>query len=117
MTKAKAFQSIGHHAINVLARLEARKAAKEQFRQRGIRDYRHVELLRQASEYLAAHPELYEVALARAWQMGMDHERIANAVFDDDRRVWRKPRPHVSQSDPRESTIEKTQEKLQPVGD
>ena len=88
MTKAKAFQSIGHHAINVLARLEARKAAKEQFRQRGIRDYRHVELLRQASEYLAAHPELYEVALARAWEMGMveQAERIDKTNYDDQRR-------------------------------
>ena len=51
MTKAKAFQSIGSAAIKVLARLEARKAAKEQFRAQGIRTYRHVELLRQASEY------------------------------------------------------------------
>jgi hypothetical protein len=117
MTKAKAFQSIGHHAINVLARLEARKAAKEQFRQRGIRDYRHVELLRQASEYLAQHPELFEVALARAWQMGMDHERIANAVFDDDRRVWRKPRLPVSQSDHDKTGTENTTEKAQLVGD
>jgi len=35
MTKAKAFQSIGSAAIKVLARLEARKAAKEQFRAQG----------------------------------------------------------------------------------
>jgi hypothetical protein len=55
------------------------------------RCHKHVELLRQASEYLAAHPELYEIAL-RAWQMGMDRERVNAAVFDDDRRVWRKPR-------------------------
>ena len=96
MTKANAFQQLGTAAIKVLARLEARKAAKEQFRQRGIRDYRHIELLQQAREYLAAHPELYEVALARAWQMGMDRERINEAVFDDDRRVWRKPRSPVT---------------------
>jgi hypothetical protein len=89
----KSFQHIGPAAIKILARLEARKAAKEQFRQQGIRYYKHVELLRQAAEYLAAHPELYEVALARAWQMGMDRERVNAAVFDDDRRVWRKPRP------------------------
>jgi hypothetical protein len=117
MTKAKAFQSIGSAAIKVLARLEARKAAKEQFRAQGIRTYRHVELLRQASEYLAQHPELYEVALARAWQMGMDRERINATVFDDDRRAWRKPRPPVHESDNAKSAIEKIQENLQPVGD
>jgi hypothetical protein len=50
---AKSFQHIGPAAIKVLARLEARKAAKEQFRQQGIKTYRHVELLRQASEYLS----------------------------------------------------------------
>jgi len=114
---AKSFQHIGPAAIKILARLEARKAAKEQFRQQGIKYYRHVELLRQASEYLAQHPELYEVALARAWQMGMDRERVNAAVFDDDRRVWRKPRLPVYTSDNAESTIEKTQEKAQPVGD
>ena len=87
----KSFQHIGPAAIKILARLEARKAAKEQFRQRGIRDYRHVELLRQASEYLAQHPELYEVALARAWEMGMveQAERIDKTNYDDQRR---KPR-------------------------
>jgi hypothetical protein len=53
MTKANAFQQLGASAIKVLARLEARKAAKEQFRQPGVRHYRHVELLQQASEYLA----------------------------------------------------------------
>jgi hypothetical protein len=47
-----------------------------------------VELLRQAAEYLDAHPELYEVALAKAWQMGMDRERV-NAA-------WRKPRRPVA---------------------
>ena len=50
---AKSFQHIGPAAIKILARLEARKAAKEQFRQPGVRHYRHVELLQQASEYLA----------------------------------------------------------------
>src|SRR6516165_4475862 len=80
MRKANSFSHIGHHAINILARLEARKAAKEQFRQQGIKYYRHVELLRQASEYLAAHPELYEVALGRAWQMGMDRKRINEMI-------------------------------------
>ena len=114
---AKSFQHIGPAAINVLARLEARKAAKEQFRQQGIKYYRHVELLRQASEYLAQHPELYEVALARAWEMGMDRERIANAVFDDDRRVWRKPRLPVHESDNAKSGTENTTEKAQLVGD
>jgi hypothetical protein len=114
---AKSFQHIGPAAIKILARLEARKAAKEQFRARGIRYYKHVELLRQASEYLAQHPELYEVALARAWQMGMDRERIANAVFDDDRRVWRKPRLPVSVTDNVETGIGNVEEKAQLVSD
>jgi hypothetical protein len=88
MRKANSFSHIGQHAINVLARLEARKAAKEQFHQQGIKYYRHVELLRQASEYLAAHPELYEVALARAWEMGISGQsvRINRTLFDDNRR-------------------------------
>ena len=93
---AKSFQHIGPAAIKILARLEARKAAKEQFRARGIRYYKHVELLRQAAEYLDAHPELYEVALAKAWEMGMDRERVNAALFDDDRRVWRRPRSPVA---------------------
>jgi|SRR6516225_9579277 hypothetical protein len=81
---ANSFSHIGHHAINVLARLEARKAVKEQMRQQGVKFYKHAELLRQASESLAQHPELYELALARAWQMGMvEHtERIEAALFD-----------------------------------
>lgn len=60
-----------------------RKAVKEQFRQRGVKFYKHAELLQQASEYLAAHPELYE---QRAWQMGMDKERINATLLDDERR-------------------------------
>jgi hypothetical protein len=116
MTK-DTFKPISASAISVLARLEARKAVKEQFRQRGIKYYRHVELLRQAAEYLATHPELYEVALARAWQMGMDRERVNAAVFDDDRRVWRKPSLRVSLSDNAKSGTENTTEKAQLVGD
>jgi len=73
---AKPFQPIGAVAINVLARLAARKAAVEQFRQRGIKHYRHVELLQQASEYLARHPELFEQALATAWELATSAAHI-----------------------------------------
>ena len=37
---------IGHHAINILARLEARKAVKERLRQQGVKFYKHADLLR-----------------------------------------------------------------------
>ena len=110
MTKANAFQQLGASAIKVLARLEARKAAKEQLRQRGIRDYRHVELLQRASEYLAAHPELYEVALARAWQMGMDKERINATLYDDKRRP-------VGSSDNAKTGVDNAQQFPPPKGD
>jgi hypothetical protein len=47
--------------------------------------------------HLEAHPELYEQALARAWEMG-----VCRPVYE---------------SDNAKSAIEKIQENLQPVGD
>jgi hypothetical protein len=81
-------EHIGPAAIKILARLEAKKAVKERLRQQGVKFYKHAELLTQASEYLAQHPELYEVALARAWEMGMveQAERIDKTNYDDQRR-------------------------------
>jgi hypothetical protein len=70
---AKSFKPIGAHAINVLARLAAKTAVKEQMRGEGIR----MTLVpprvvtEKANAYLQQHPELYEQALERAKQMGL----------------------------------------------
>ena len=118
MTKANAFQQLGAVAVDVLARLAAKKAVQAELRASGNRALvRHREIVARSKVYLAEHPELREQAMASAWKLGMDKERINATVFDDDRRVWRKPRPPVHESDHDKSTIEKTQENLQPVGD
>ena len=73
MPRAKSFEHIPGFAINVLARLEAKKAVKEQLRARGIR-LTYVparEIVARTKAHLEAHPELYEQALQRAWQMGV----------------------------------------------
>jgi hypothetical protein len=84
-----------------------------------VKHYKHVELLRQASEYLAQHPELYEQALAIAWELSArDHQGRINAVlFDDDRRGWRKHRRPVSLSDNAKTATENIDVLAQPKGD
>jgi hypothetical protein len=116
---AEPFQHISGAAVKVLARLAARKAAKEQFQSQGVKHYKHADLLRQASEYLAGHPELYEQALATAWELSArDHQGRINAVlFDDDRRGWRKPRRPVLRSDHDKTSTENTTENMQLVSD
>jgi hypothetical protein len=81
-------EHIGPYAIKIIARLEARKAVKERMRLQGIKHYRHVDMLREASEYLSQHPELFEVALARAWELSVAEqaERIDKTNYDDQRR-------------------------------
>jgi hypothetical protein len=97
MTKANAFQQLGAVAVDVLARLAAKKAVQAELRAGGNRTLvRHREIVARSKVYLAEHPELREQALAQAWELGMDRERINEAVFDDDRRVWRRPRPPVT---------------------
>jgi hypothetical protein len=63
-------------AVVVLARLAAKRAVQEQLREQGVRVslFPHAELMRQAGEYLAAHPELYQLALQRAHKLG--HRKI-----------------------------------------
>jgi hypothetical protein len=120
MTKANAFQTLGAVAVDVLARLAAKKAVQAELRNSGNRALvPHREIVQQTKAYLAEHPELHEQAFAQAWQMSIDAhaERINAVLFDDDRRVWPKPRPPVYESDHDKSTIEKTQENLQPVSD
>ena len=73
MPRAKSFEHIPGFAINVLARLEAKKAVKEQLRARGIR-LTYVparEIVARTKAHLEAHPELYGQALQRAWEMGV----------------------------------------------
>ena len=73
MARAKQFQHLGTLAVNVLARLEARKQVKEHLRAQGIR-LTYVparEIVAQTKAHLKAHPELYEQALQRAWEMGL----------------------------------------------
>ena len=69
---AKSFKPIGAHAINVLARLAAKSAVKEQMRGEGIRMTLVPPrvITEKANVYLADHPELYQQALERAKQMG-----------------------------------------------
>jgi hypothetical protein len=70
---AKQFQHLGAVAVNVLARLEAKKAVKEHMRAQGIR-LTYVparEIVAQTKRYLEAHAELYEEVLQRAWEMGV----------------------------------------------
>ena len=54
MRKAKSFSHIGNHAINVLARLAAKKAVQEQLRPDGVR----VTLVRPAE--ISAKAQVYE---------------------------------------------------------
>jgi hypothetical protein len=72
MRKAKSFSHIGTSAINVLARLAAKNAVKEQMGGQGRRMtlVPPREIAEQAQRYLADHPELYQQALERAKQMG-----------------------------------------------
>jgi hypothetical protein len=66
------FKLVGTHAINVLARLAAKNAIKEQMRGEGTR----LTLVpprviaEKAQRYLEQHPELYQQAFERAKQMG-----------------------------------------------
>jgi ATP/maltotriose-dependent transcriptional regulator MalT len=55
-------------AVALLARLAAKRAVQENLRAQGVRV--HAELMRQAGEYLANHPELYQLALERAHKLG-----------------------------------------------
>ena len=72
MPRAKSFEHLGAVAVNVLARLKAKKQVKEQLRAQGNRrlvPYR--EIVARTKAHLEAHPELYEQALQRAWEMGV----------------------------------------------
>ena len=90
MRKANSFSHIGSHAINVLARLAAKNAVKQELRDQAIRpsSVKPADITEKAKAYLEANPHLCEEALQRAWRMGLiEHvERIEQAVFDNERR-------------------------------
>jgi hypothetical protein len=71
MVQANSLSPIGISAVKVLARLAAKRAVQAKPRDQGVRIslFPHAELMRLAGEYLAAHPELYQLALERAKRM------------------------------------------------
>ena len=71
MAQANSLSPIGISAVKVLARLAAKKAVQAKLRDQGVRVsvFPYAELMRQAREYLEAHPELYQQALERAQRM------------------------------------------------
>ena len=73
MARAKSFSHIGNHAINVLARLAAKKAVQEQLRAQGVRAtlVKPAEIAARAKVYLDANPHLYEEAIQRALRIGL----------------------------------------------
>jgi hypothetical protein len=100
---ARHFKLIGAHAINVLARLAAQNAVKEQLRDQGVRlslvPIR--DITEKAQRYLADHPELYQQALERARRMGWVDLQPPMVTPDTS--------PPVTQSDNAKSGTEKTQ--------
>jgi len=67
-------------AVMQLARLAAKRAVQDNLRAQGVRVtlFPHAELMRQAGEYLASHPELYQQALQRAHTLGYIDPLSAN---------------------------------------
>ena len=73
MRKAKSFSHIGNHAINVLARLAAKKAVQEELCAQGVRVtlVKPADVSAKAQAYLQSHPELYREALERPQRSSM----------------------------------------------
>jgi hypothetical protein len=74
---------LARQAVMVFARLAAKRAIQDQLRAAGVRVslVPPAEIMRQAGEYLASHPELYQLALERANKLGYIDPRGAN-VFN-----------------------------------
>jgi hypothetical protein len=66
--------------VLLFARLAAKRAVQDQLRSQGVRVslFPHAEVMRQAGEYLANHPELYQLALERAKRLGYVDPRCAD---------------------------------------
>ena len=73
MPRAKSLFPIGTSAVKMLARSAARNAVKQQLQAQGVRvsHVPHAQIMQQASEYLASHPELYQQASERVRRMGI----------------------------------------------
>ena len=67
-------------AVMMLARRAAKRAVQDELRAQGVcvSLVTPAEIMRQAREYLDAHPELYKRALERAKRMGYADPRSAN---------------------------------------
>ena len=88
-------------AVMVLARLAAKKAVQDQLRAQGVRVslFPYAELMRQAGEYLAKHPELYQQALERANRMtaeGVFGKRAQRAYLLTNARSENEPKSTTS---------------------
>lgn len=73
MRKANQFSHIGNHAINVLARLAAKRAVQDELRSQGVRVtlVKPAVIAERAKAYLDANPHLYEEAYLRAKRLGL----------------------------------------------
>jgi len=82
----KALEKMQRHrqAVMMLARLAAKRAVQDELRARGVRVtlVLPAEIMRQAREYLASHPELYQQALERAKRMGYADPHCSNLSTD-----------------------------------
>ena len=98
---ARSFKLVGTHAINVLARLAAKKAVQEELRAQGARVslVPTREIAELAVDYLASHPEVWKLALARAHQIDeAEGEKKARQKLRREQR--RKIRPPMITPDP-----------------
>jgi hypothetical protein len=70
------FRHISVHVVHVFARAAARRVIKEQLRDEGVRVslVPTREVNDKATEYLAAHPEVWAKAMERARQMDDEEE-------------------------------------------
>ena len=73
MARAKSLFHSANQAINVLARLAAKNAVKDQLRAEGVRVtlVPPHEIAEKAKAYLEANPHLYEEAIQRALRIGL----------------------------------------------
>jgi hypothetical protein len=69
-------------AVMLFARLAAKRAVQDNLRAQGVRVslVPPAEIMRQAGEYLANHPELYQLALERANKLGYIDPLRANVL-------------------------------------
>jgi hypothetical protein len=112
------FTHISVHMIHILARLQAKRLVQEQLRAEGRRLtlVKPREVQERATAYLRDHPEVWKEAIAKAHRLDeMEGQRKDRQRLRREQ-LARLRRP-VATSDQAKTAIEKTQEKMQPVGD